>query len=644
MMKEDLKSDSLQGICDDLDKCPYASGQAKVIHRGNCLPMTISFEDVNYKVDIGVSEGIKSYIPCIKNETYERQIIKSVTGAIKPGQMTALMGPSGAGKSTLLDILSHRQMSGRKEGEVLYNGQPWSKGLKRTIGYVEQKDILIPTLTPREIIRYTAQLKLRSSVTPAEIEARVDSIIEELGLSSCQDTLIGDYNSRGISGGQAKRVNIGIELVTDPKVLFLDEPTTGLDSSIALEVMEVVRGLATRGRSVIATIHQPSEECFSLFDNLILLVAGEVAYNGKVNAAAQYFQSLGIHFQSGTNLANNIVCAVDPIPRGDNDQFKAKDPRFFAKQFSKSSMAMGRLKSVHTNNFVSQEGSDITENPSGKSIENGLLYNIGILTKRFSRMRYRDTPFMAAKFVRSIVMCIMVCLLFANQDCSTDGVYNIFSVLSFSVMNFSFSALAAMGQLFQERAFFKREVKAGTYQTLAYFLGMWIAELPYGIIQVLIYTAPVYWVVGLRSSFSAFVLYTVSSFLLLETGTALCSIFSYYANDFQMGLLAFYPWLIICYLFSGFYVQVEVIPCYWKWGYYLSFINYGFNAIAINQFNGSDKFLECTGATDAQILEDWGLGNKGALHHYSDNFATLIGFFIALKSLSFMVLKLRNSY
>ena len=202
------------------------------------------------------------------------KLLQDVSAYLEPGQMTALMGPSGSGKTTLLDLLAGRKTQGKMTGELLYGGaKPSKRFLRRYTGYVEQFDTLIPILTVEEMLMYTAELKLPSSTTVEEKKRRVDHLIRKLGLEVCRHTQIGSALVRGISGGQSKRVNIGIALITEvrarairlqtplsfarnhrlrprssqPRILFLDEPTSGLDSFTSNEVMSVVKGVAASG-------------------------------------------------------------------------------------------------------------------------------------------------------------------------------------------------------------------------------------------------------------------------------------------------------------------------------------------------------------------------------------------------------------
>lgn len=253
------------------------------------------------------------------------QLLNGVTGFMRPGQLVALMGPSGCAKTTLLDILAGRKTTGSIQGEVRFAGQrPTKAFLRRYTGYVEQTgaqggstavcvirwplsagastsssslpmhhlaDTLVPNLTVKEMLMYTCEMKSPVSEGLESKRARVDQAIQALGLQPCSDVLIGGYARRGISGGQLKRANIGIALVVNPQVLFLDEPTTGLDSYTANEVMSLVKGLANRGLTVCATIHSPTPFCFGLFDRLFVMLSGRCVYfgdNGGCSGAADW--------------------------------------------------------------------------------------------------------------------------------------------------------------------------------------------------------------------------------------------------------------------------------------------------------------------------------------------------------------------
>lgn len=181
-----------------------------------------------------------------------------------------------------------------KTGEVLVNGvnRDQIRGFAAFSAYVQQDDILFQTMTVRECLEFAAKLKLPG--TPQSKQMRVENIIQELRLTKCQNTKIGGPLVKGVSGGERKRTSIGVELITDPYLVFLDEPTTGLDSFTATSVMETLKDLAKSGRTIVQTIHQPNSDIFEMMDRLMLLAKGKIIYFNEASKAVDYFA--GINF------------------------------------------------------------------------------------------------------------------------------------------------------------------------------------------------------------------------------------------------------------------------------------------------------------------------------------------------------------
>lgn len=227
----------------------------------------------------------------VKTATGVVEILKGISGQVQPGEMCALMGASGAGKSTLLDVLAGRKTVGKIEGNIYFNGGCHSSAVLRSSAYVMQDNVHLGALTVRQTLMYAAQLRIDYKCDQSYKDARVQKILDMLGLSEHAETLVGDEYLRGLSGGQLKRLSIGVEVVNLPDLIFLDEPTTGLDSTISHEVMSAVRNLANQNRTIICTIHQPSPDTFFLFDKLMLLGSGKVIYYGPVSDVVAYFVS-----------------------------------------------------------------------------------------------------------------------------------------------------------------------------------------------------------------------------------------------------------------------------------------------------------------------------------------------------------------
>ena len=195
-----------------------------------------------------------------------------------------------------------------KAGSIKVNGQEKEtiRNFSANSAYVQQDDILFQTMTVRECLEFAAKLKLPGAY--ADKIARVNELIMELKLNKCQYTRIGGPLVKGVSGGERKRTSIGVELITDPSLIFLDEPTTGLDSFTATSVMETLGDLARKdGRTVISTIHQPNSDIFEMFDRLMLLARGKIIYFNKASLAVDYFAGIGHQCPDLSNPADYFM-------------------------------------------------------------------------------------------------------------------------------------------------------------------------------------------------------------------------------------------------------------------------------------------------------------------------------------------------
>ncbi|MEW5318869.1 MAG: hypothetical protein WDW38_010053 [Sanguina aurantia] len=244
--------------------------------------------------------------PVNKDAPKERQILFDVSGRVEPGEVLALMGPSGSGKTSLLSILGRRSTV-RVAGDITFNGRPADKAIKRRLGFVTQDDLLFPDLTVDETLFYAAMLRLPASYSRERKLARVDDVLSALGLGKCRSTIIGGGMRRGVSGGERKRVAIGHELLTDPSILFLDEPTSGLDSTTALKLMQTLRSLASGGRTMITSIHQPSSRLYQHMDKLMLLSEGHTIFYGSAHLAAAWFAQQRCPSPFGVNISDHML-------------------------------------------------------------------------------------------------------------------------------------------------------------------------------------------------------------------------------------------------------------------------------------------------------------------------------------------------
>ncbi|CDJ35850.1 LOW QUALITY PROTEIN: white protein, putative [Eimeria mitis] len=277
-----------------------------------CQPVTITFKDVSLKVNVpkrftgALSLPVLNQIASAVTPPQTKTLLQGVDGTVKPGEMVALMGASGAGKSTLLNVLSRRIVS--NGGSVLFNGKSLGPAeVKRLCCFIQQSDCFYGFLTVQEhldcvegagtfSIALVMLWHLRTGQKKEQRAKLVDRLVELYGLAKVKDSRIGNLQmaaKRGISGGEKKRLNIATEMMTSPSVIFADEPTTGLDSLIAENVMNIFRLLADRGRTIICTIHQPSSNIFNMFTKVLLLSRGRLVFYGDREATLLYFSRLG---------------------------------------------------------------------------------------------------------------------------------------------------------------------------------------------------------------------------------------------------------------------------------------------------------------------------------------------------------------
>ena len=338
------------------------------------------------------------------------------------------MGPSGAGKTSLLNILAGRAAS---RGRITINADlrlnnykvdPTNLEVRKQIAFVAQDDSLQVTATPREAIRFSAKLRLPRATTESQLDKLTEKMLEELGLSSCADTIVGGALIKGISGGERKRTSVGVELVTKPALVFLDEPTSGLDSFSAVQLCQVLKKVANAGSSVLFTIHQPASEIFNSFDHLILLNRGRVMYQGLVNDVPDYFASRGHPNPENYNPADwimNVAQSVE-IEQLDKEGFFPADDRPMLEAFTSEDGkdALGiTLSGRHYDD-------DFDDTPVGTATQVAMLF------KREAVNLKRDVGAIGTRMAIAIFLGLLFGVIFYEVG-ETDSAVGRVSVISF---------------------------------------------------------------------------------------------------------------------------------------------------------------------------------------------------------------------
>jgi len=574
----------------------------------------ITFKDLSY------------HVPDMRDKKSRAYLLKSVSGWFEPKQMAALMGPSGSGKTTLLDLLAGRKNAGVTEGLMEFGGQaPTRAFLRRYTGYVEQFDTLLGILTVEEMLLYTAELKRSMNEPLSSKRQAVDEIINMLALDSCRDVLIGDQMSKGISGGQAKRTNIGIALVTNPRVLFLDEPTSGLDSYTANEVMTVVKGLESSGVTICATIHSPSQYTFHLFDRLIMLVRGQVVFFGPTTEATSFAMSTCPKVKEMSDGYNDAEFLVDLVTEADRQGMGHE----IADGYQKSSLRQQNEVTLDKYiNFDHQNASDedIKAELSTKSATVTPWYwGLRTLIKYRSPKNWKDPNFLGPRVFDKVLIGLLIMTLYLGKgdNYAENNLMNIASVLFIMVVLPAYGAASYVPALVVERALFVRERNDGLYYTVTYLLSKIGDELLVAALTSCGMTAFVFFGVQLRGEWVCF---WIGYYISLSVGIVLAYFIAAISPNLDVAnaLLPLYVTSLI--FFIGFLFRLTNIPPWWYWYSFIAFPKYTWGALMANQFGEEDPtfsgttFLRYYGL---ETVDKWRYCGYGALFFIFFFLATL---------------------
>jgi len=546
--------------------------------------------------DLCLSVRLKTGGPFKRSkETVVKPILKGITGYARPGQVLAIMGGSGAGKTALLSMLGGRIPVGEYEisGELRINGHERDVNMfRRYTGFVEQDARVFADLTVREQIEFSAQCRLPASMPIEKKMRRVEQVITELGLANATNTLIGNAVQRGVSGGERKRVNIGIELVTNPPLLLLDEPTTGLDSFQAQAVMLTMLRLARRGRTIIATIHQPRSQIFQMFDYLLLLSEGHQIYFGPAKDMVPYFAALKYPCPAYFNPAD---FALDLISLNARSKTLEKQTRarisYLANRFlehkSEASLPLddplGATGDLHTK--VTRKGVSLFSSEGEPNYAEPWPVQFGLLVKRSFKLMVREKGTNFARFFQTIIFSVVLGLIWLNTGRNSSDFNAVPGVLFFLLINQSFGASFGVVFLFPlERGIVLRERTSRFYRVSAYFLAKSVAELPRLVVLAVLFSCITYWMVGLQPHPSSFFIFVALVLLTTHTAESLTLMASASASSPQTAAAIAPVLIVLSLLFGGFFIGPNVIPVWLRWLRFVSFIYYGFAAVMDNEF------------------------------------------------------------
>ncbi|KAK6158538.1 hypothetical protein DH2020_005852 [Rehmannia glutinosa] len=544
------------------------------------------FEEIVYKVNYerkGTCCGPKS-------SSKEKTILNGVTGMVSPGEILAMLGPSGSGKTTLLTALGGR-LSGRLSGKITYNGHPFSGSIKRRTGFVAQDDVLYPHLTVFETLLFTALLRLPKSLSKEEKTQHVDHIIAELGLTRCRNSMIGGPLFRGISGGEKKRVSIG---------------------------------LASGGRTVITTIHQPSSRLYHMFDKVVLLSEGCPIYYGLGSTALDYFSSVGFSTSITVNPADlllDLANGIGPdfqhgiITNSDNiqqDTISVRETLISAYDKNISTRLKNELCSSDVSIHNHTKETSIRYDVKSEKWCTTWWYQFKILLLRGLRER-RFEAFNRLRIFQVLSVAILGGLLWWHTPSShiDDRIAMLFF---FSVFWGFYPLYNAVFTFPQERTMLIKERSSGMYRLSSYFLARTAGDLPLELALPTAFTIIFYWMGGLRPDPATFILSLLIVLFSVLVSQSLGLAYGALLMDVKQAATLASVTTMVFLIAGGYYVRQ--IPPFIAWLKYLSYSYYSYKLLL--GFNTTSDYYECAKGVYCRVADYPPIKSVGLSHLWID--------------------------
>uniref|UniRef100_A0A8C6X6M9 Broad substrate specificity ATP-binding cassette transporter ABCG2 n=1 Tax=Naja naja TaxID=35670 RepID=A0A8C6X6M9_NAJNA len=559
-------------------------------------PSTVAFRNICYRV-----KTKSGFIGCRK--IVEKEILKDINGIMTPG-LNAILGPTGSGKSSLLDILAARKDPRGLTGDVFINGAPQPANFKCISGYVVQDDVVMGTLTVRENFQFSAALRLPKTV----------KIIKELGLTKVADSKVGTQFIRGISGGERKRTNIGMELITDPAILFLDEPTTGLDASTANAVLLLLKRMCKQGKTIIFSIHQPRYSIFRLFDKLTLLAAGRLLYHGPAQNALEYFKTIGYECEPYNNPADFFLDIINGdstavASHNETDKGGTQDQTLAEKLVEKYCGSSYNQETKTELEKMSSKGETKEKTFQKITYSTSFFHQMKWVSKRMFKNLIGNPQASIAQLLVTIFLGLVVGAIFFGVTNDGKGLQNRIGAMFFMTTNQCFSSISAIELFVVEKKIFIHEYISGYYRISAYFFSKLMADLiPMRTLPSIIFTCIVYFLLGLKPTVEAFFIMMFTLMMVSYTATSMALAIATGHNVVAVANLLMTISFVFMIIFSGLLVNLTSILSWLSWLQYFSIPRYGMT-VSINEFVGLDfcNFTAQKLCSGEQYLESQGI-------------------------------------
>ncbi|XWS53454.1 hypothetical protein CRYUN_Cryun10bG0002800 [Craigia yunnanensis] len=573
-------------------------------------PLTVAFQDVQYYVDTPLEMRKRGF------KQKKLQLLSDITGAFRPGILTALMGVSGAGKTTLMDVLSGRKTGGTIEGEIRIGGYlKVQDTFARVSGYCEQTDIHSPQITVEESLIYSAWLRLPSHIDSKTKYDFLNEVLETIELDEIKDSLVGIPGVNGLSTEQRKRLTIAVELVANPSIMFMDEPTSGLDARAAAIVMRAVKNVVETGRTVVCTIHQPSIHIFEAFDELILMkTGGRIIYSGP----------LGHH-------SSRVIEYFQNIPGVPKIKDNYNPATWMLEVTSKSSEAETGIEfaDIYKSSTLFKENKELVKQlssppPGSKDLQfptrfpqNGWEQFKACLWKQHLSY-WRSPSYNLTRIFFLSASSVLFGILFWQQGKKIDNqqdLFNVLGVMYSALIFFGINSCSTVQPFISmQRTVLYREMFAGMYTPWAYSFAQVIIEIPYLLTLAVLYVSITYPMIGYYWSTYKIFWSFYSMFCSLLCFTYLGMMIVSLTPNIQVAFIVASSAYSVLNLFSGFIMPRPKMPKWWLWLYYLSPTSWSLNGMLTSQFGDIAKQIQVFGETKtvSAFLEDY----FGFHHHF----------------------------
>ncbi|XP_028796481.1 ABC transporter G family member 6-like [Neltuma alba] len=588
------------------------------------VPFVLEFSNLTYSVKVRRKMSFSMLYPKLKGaaaaDDGTKTLLNDISGEARDGEILAVMGASGSGKSTLIDALANRIAKGSLKGKVTLNGEALESRLLKVISaYVMQDDLLFPMLTVEETLMFAADFRLPRTLSRSKKKMRVQALIDQLGLRNAAKTVIGDEGHRGVSGGERRRVSIGIDIIHDPIILFLDEPTSGLDSTSAYMVVKVLQRIAHTGSIVIMSVHQPSSRLLGLLDRMIFLSRGQTVFSGSPMQLPIFFSEFGHPIpenENRTEFALDLIRELESSPGGTKSlvefnkswQSIMNHPGIRNEKINQNDLSLKEAISASISRGKLVSGATNTNNVSPTSMvptfANPFWVEMVKLSKRSFTNSRRMPELFGIRLAAILVTGFILATMFWQLDNSPKGVQERLGFFAFAMSTTFYTTADALPVFLQERYIFMRETAHNAYRRSSYLISHALVSLPALLILSLAFAATTFWAVGLDGGLQGFFFYFLVIFASFWAGNSFVTFLSGVVPHVMLGYTIVVAILAYFLLFSGFFINRDRIPSYWIWFHYLSLVKYPYEAVLQNEF---DDPVKCF-VRGVQIFDNTPLG------------------------------------